>query len=1152
MDEQLINNQQAAGLQQIGEQEINRFNIDFDHMSKDMKTFDTGRTKEAIRGENQDIEQRRILNQNDYLCSKQAMYDRALQLKNDSELLLRDKKWTRFFFVSESDEMKKVKTTVAYLNKMLDGDVKLVDGVNGKKLLDTEHLSEKIIPAYQAAFDACDAYVEKYKGRVRKRSYGRRRFEKVKNMLSMLQEEKNNINIIIDNAKENRFSDVDWSKKTSMREVLGEIRVHKAVISTFVPEGNSSNTYRVRVKGEDGQYYYVKIDEKLLNENFNGYIDNRLEELQRSKNIKLHPELNGGASEEDIKRIEERVKNKEITEEEGDKLIIENRAKREELRLEGKIDLEDYDHAINFLTLMKNKLEGLTGADKEQKKNAFVSLFAHDYDKFFSNLADYNAQIHQLQGDKDRAEKLIETLENDKKQDNSKLVEALKNALQNGLKPMTELEWLKNAINKNPQAFGVSAANDPELFALLEQIGQKEGGLRKLFTRSLGKESELFGQQAERSGISSSDVLASNNTATSRLAQMFGFSDVVTTSFKGKLDFTQVGKTTSLPKNVTFSVEAPGAELLQIMQDAQKYQTENHIQESLVHFSPEAIRQMSRLQTCDLITLQTDRHWRNIKAKFHVVEGNPKRWVIDSIKSYDHDQSFGTNDLKDYFADEEDPVTHQKSTRMPGFLKPIMMTVSRSSKLYRYAKTQKMSNPAKAKNMFRNMNFMDAIEFPKPKCKEFEDAANYYKETYGHGKDQYTHMPWEKISRSALNMNWNNQYVRENIKEGAEKCCPGKGKLVEEFFKKFSQCTASLIKNDDVMGWHITDANFHDEMTDEERQDKIDEEKHELANRLKQRPDEPIDDWYNRIEDEEKKIELKYAKRVDVLKNLREAYALYQQLDLTNLEKSVKGMTSVSNFSGKDDVPGYYDYCIQCFFHMIKMKFENDNATRKAMADLEKLDIEEAKEEYREEVRLRVQVEKPNLKGKDLDREVDKQLNDLMKKETAPDVRMPAILHMDREAFLSVQSAIDSEVALEYMLKDLGMTKDKKDALKKRLIQIRDEALEAEQIVKKWAKDRGLPDDSIEAKFFLDADDYSKITKLTDMALDPGLSYFSNEDSQFMCGQEEMKSFLSEDDKKKAREITNHERNQARQKAGNLVGDYTSMVNNTILNNQAA
>ncbi len=1153
------------------ENELNKYNIQFDRIPARMKRYSTKRGKGALKTESSAIRQRILLGEDEYIGSKKEMLDQASLLQNESELLLRDKKWYRLFKF-QSAEMDRVKESVSYLNNLLDRQLPLVN-MNNRTMLDTKYLTDTIIPAYQAAFDACHAYIALRKRTGAKHSTGIRRLEKVKRLQSMLQNEKENFSIIVDNAKANRFRDVDWSKigkegkPITLRDVIGEIRTNIAVISYFVPEGNSSNVYRVRVRDDKtGKYYYVKINEKLLHEDVGGYLERRIQELNRSKGIKENGDLLR-PTEEDVKNILKQMENKEISEEEGDRQIIENRSKREELRLEGKIDLEDYNFALNFLNTMKSKLDALPDAARRDKEAKYAAFLAHDFDKMFRDLAEYNAEIVKINGDVALLENLIHKLESENANGKYNVqLDSLRHAKQNGIRPMTELDWLKAVIKNDPEKYGINEQADAELFAILDEMGNREYGennekigLSRFFTRSLGKEVELFGQHAERSGLSSSDVLASNNTATSRLADMFNFSDVVTTSFKGRLKLTEVGMTTQKSHLVTFSEEAPGKELLQIMQDAQKYQQEHDIKESLVQFTPEAIRQMSRLHTFDLITLQTDRHWRNIKADFEEVQGNPKRWIIKSIKSYDHDQSCGNKNLKQYFPVVADPATGKKSTQMPGFLKPIMMTVNRNSKLYRYTQATKMTSQANPMAIAGNANFLDAIELPKAKTKDIDDYFKQFKQE--HGTDfyaAYPFMPELFIPRAfdiTTPMTKHDFSFRSYSK--VMKANQGKEALVKKFYLAMNKLIAPFME-DRQSSWNDF-YNKADDMTANQKNAAAQEQQNALNAKIDSErrmyadsqnfpvTDELVADCKNLVGEV---MTTKYAGRKEHLKAFREAYALYQQLDFTKLEED--GMESDPMVTGRKDIKGYYDFMLQSFFYNTKMYFASGEKNETARDELLQEDLEHRKNELKEEKFAELQLKYPNMSLQELENRAKDEADKEAEKEMSEDVRVPAVLHMDRAAYNSVCDALENDEILEYMLCDLGMSQDKKDALRQRLQQIKDEALEAEKVVKKWAKLKGLPEDSIEAKFFLEPEEFAQINKLTDMVLDPGLSYFSNEDSQFMIAQPEMKNYFNEEDKARARAITNHERNEPRQKAGDLVGEYTSMVNNQIVHAPAA
>ena len=1111
MDELKVKENEKLEIKMQAPEEIEYKKVDFDQIGQDMKTYSTDRSKSDIKRENEAIKVRQTEMKNDYMGSREQMLDSAALLKNSSELLIRDKKWYSLF-QAESPEMTRVKESLAYLNKLLDGDVQL--DKNGQ--VDARYLTETIMPAYRQAFSACDDYMTKKKEQgAAKHSTGIRRLEKVTQIYNLLQTEMNNFNIFVNVA----FVGVKAKGEVkSVRDLLGEVNVKNSLISRFMVQGNSSNVYRVKTKPEDAQNpedadkaFYVKKDEKLLNEEMETYTENRLTELRRSKKIReKYKNLKEdeylaevAASDKKIEEWDKKVEENPALEENADKEIIKIRAGREELRLEGKIQMADYDNAIEFLEQMQSKI---TGAQGEKYKEIYTKLLAHDFDKLFREMNEFNAILDNLRNEKGTAGKLIERLEKEKKPGYEAQVEMLRKQMGKNFAPMNELDWFMKRIG----------CEDEEIKSTLTAISKKEksGGLFALFTRTLGKEAELFGQQAERSGLTKSDVLASNNTATSRMAGQFGFNDVVTTSFKAKLKFTEVGKTEPTTANVTFSEEAPGEELFQVMADAQKSGKK-------VRYSSEAIRQMSRMHTFDLMTLQTDRHWRNIKV---VVNKSGDDWVIDSMKCYDHDQSFGTKTLSEYFADEKDEQTGEVHTRREGFLTPIMMTVTKNTPLYKYAKKTKMTKEGKEANLTTSLNFMDDIKLPVAKTKSLAKATENYKKQH-EGDDQYTTSPWQVINRTHAYMSYrlkmdgddemdDGAYMpdgyemverRKNLGEIIEKYNPGKKETGLLFFDKLSMLHDMVYAGDS-------------KVSDEKLEDK--------------------DKWK------------------ELYELFEETYSLYQQLDFTQIDEDmvtsgIQGSRPTEYFTGGKDVVGYMDYNLQGYFYTLKLKFDpslkEKNTDKNDPGQMKSLnDCQSALAEIKAD---KINAIKKNLKKSDPSYENDeKKLDEAVEKETEKTARVPAILHMDREAYNSVCDALNSEEYINLMLMDLGMPKSKKNALIERLKEIKAQAEEAEAVVKKWAKDKGLPDDDVRGKFFLDPGDYEKIENITDMALDPGMSYFSSEDTQFLTKDETMSKLMSEGDRQKAREITNDERRTQRQNVGALreEEEYRPLVENGI------
>ena len=1161
--------------------------VDLSTISRDMKTYKSTRSKSQVRESN--VQWESFKNKNKENSKQDTIADTEL-VKNSAELLLRDKKWTRFFFAKESPEMKKVKEAVAYLNNLLDKEVKTV-GAGKEEKIDVKYLMTIVIPAYQTAYDACDNYVSERSKEGNKKGYGARRLGKVKNMLSSLRKEMNDMKLVVENLQSNQkieFMESDIAlnneiideavkHKMPVRHLVGEVIRRKAVVCTWIPEGNSSETYRVKVEDDAGNVYYVKKEEQLLNEDLSGYLEERISQLKRSQAIKKdNVQKNRGKAyydeqENKIKKLLSDVENGKKDEKQANEEILKIRAEREELRLEGKIDEKDYALGIELLEAMQKKLKGLKGDAKNAQIDQYLEFFRHDFDDFFKRMENANAVARKYINNQAQIDALIATLSKEKKPGWEKQVADLRKMQNNGLKEMNELEW----INAHKEEFGLDGSGK-EIMAVLKKMGEDKTDahrISKLFQRTLGKRAELYGQQASRSGISPSEVLASNNTATARLAAKYGFGDVVTTSFKGKLDFPEVGQTKSSVSNVTFSQAAPGEELLQVMEDAQKLQKEKGLGESIVRFSPEAIRQLSRMQTFDLMTLQTDRHWRNIKATVDRTkdkDGHPV-WIVKTTKCYDHDQSFGRKNLKEYFKDLKNPTTGETKTVGEGFLKPIMMTVSKKSNIYRYAVQNKMTKEnAKGTGDVTYKNLLSYVGLPKSKTRSLDKATANYKKDHDQ-KDQYTANPFDQIPRVLTTFEWSDKayfdYEIENNLEGQNKWSnsvkdqEGKEARIEQGKRQHDLVDAMLKRNPgkeaDIKSFfqkmyklcincstRITSTQFRAE--DKylcETKAEIDAHVKRISDARKEREKKGTkitdrNELYNNNTSE------KYILRTEFIKKYKELVELYEKLDFTHLEEDMDDYAS-KRFTGGENVVGYYDYVFQGLLHQMKLMLQKEpKKTQAAMDALIKEEENQKNRELEKSVEETARKQGHNLSKKQKQEEVEK----LRKKEMEETVRVPAVLHMDLEAFKSIEKAYNNPEELDLLLMDLELTQDKKDAIRERLGQIIEQAKEAEKAVNEWADKKGLPKNAIERKFFLKKEEWAQVKNITDVALDPGESYFSVEDSQFMMGNQDMQKFFTTEDREVARKITNEERTTQRQKMNALSSDdnYTSYVNNKI------
>lgn len=1081
------------------------------------------KTEEELLQRNLEIRSNRKLKET---SSRQKLIESAEELKNASQILAQDQKWYRFF-QRESDEMTRVKNSLHYLNNLME---------QGIFSMDKALLRETVNQAYITLLDACDTYVTTHRNKA-KYSEGKRRMARVKQVRAMAQTEMDRFKIAANNYV---MGMLDTTGMKTVRDLTSGVVEEQAVVSRFMTQGNSSNVYRqilkpheeteqkkqipenetaeakrLREMAERDQaeraeilkhHVYVKKDEPLLNEDLPAYLDRRMKELTRSRDNKaaygsLSKEAyleKVKAQEREIDELDRKVAAGEMEEREATEQINTIRASQEELRLVGRLDDKDYELADKFLKALK---DGLQNGDKEAKLKRYINFLGHDFERVFNDLKDYNETVEQAQKDQESLKKTIKMLEDDLSKPGAKeMLAFLKKGLaEGGLQKKNEYQW----ISENARSLGLDPSQDQDILKVLLEMQRADGEemmvsdrISKLFNRSLGKEAELFGQQCERSGLSDTQALASNNTATARIAKLCGMQDVVTRSWKSMLTFQEIGqkgeeKTTAM---CTLSEEAEGEEMLSLVERAEKAGAK-------LCYSPNAIRQKIRLQMFDTLCLQTDRHWRNFKCK--VTEQNdkvPPVWTVESLKSYDHDQSFGPKNLNQYFEIIKDPAGLTCTSR-PGFLPPLIATVDKRSKLYSYLKTTKMGGS--------NDNILDSIHRPAPKegAVKLMDDRRKSKGTDFYEDSRVFHYigEWVRVQMSGWDAEesesstkgsaYYQNAVKQNDTKGAE--------AVERFF----QCFHSLI---------------------------------EKVTTLKD-PDNPMagSEYKNPSSvsktgaESEAAGDRKAATHVSILKDLRNLQQLYQTLDLSKIDQGVDVNWSLylGNIRG---VNGVFDYMVQAFMHQVKMMYGSDPSVLEA---LEKEDQRAEEQKLWEEAQKRATEE-----NKDPE-QIKKELEKNRKSDT---IEVPTLLHMDLEAYEGIKAIDEQWETVEMTLRDLGWSDEKRRALHERAQQIVEQAKKAQRIVDEWGAKMGYEQDDIRRKFFLEPEDYSKINSLTDIAADPSMSYFSIEDPNFLAGVTEYRNLMTETDHKKIIETTNKMRKTPRQSLELLKDTYRQMVSNEI------
>lgn len=1116
------------------------------------------------------------LQQDDDMAFEDKRMDVRVRLQKEADLqvakeqnAIRDKKWYSLFDGGDSASMTDFKNAMNYLSNQLDREIPR----DAEGNIDCSEIENIVLNACKKVFAACDAYKFTHEGK--RHATGRRRLKKVEAVRKMVEMEKDRINeLALSNIRDKVLFDQEHVK--TLRDLLPRVAVNEAEISRFMEQGNSSDVFRVRLRAE-GKFYYAKEDLKLLNEDFPGFLDRRLGQLQNSqakranqmKGLKSPQEYEAKSKEQDamISSIDEillKIKAKanpaerlagedaeklkslceklvaqnlmtqdradklmtdeDLSDVEADKLVYSIRKDQEELRLRGNIDDEDYQAGIDFLAVMKGKLASISDKKKnDEQKERYIKFLGHDFDRLFKELADYNSYLSKVNGNMEELKKTLEIMAVDLKQRkinnpaDDPVYRMLKASLDNAaeLKEKTAYEYICDLVKEGKM--GLDLQKDQDVLDILKNLQQKGGErVQRLFTRTLGKEAELFGQQYERGGAGDSAILASNNTATSRLARYLGFTDVVTTSHKclmknrGDKNF----------KSYTLSEEAEGEEMLVLVGQAQK-------EGATLQYSPNAVRQLMRLQLFDTLCLQTDRHWRNFKCKVTKVG---KKWTIESLKSYDHDQSFGTKTLKDYFKEQEESMGQKGQM---GFLNPYVMTISKDDKRYTYLREHFIGSG--------NDHVLDSIKVPngdkfrfklrgkardKKKVAKDGTVAPYDVFTFV-GNSYFNRLTYVSLDR-----------YKELIRQGN----PGKEAVADKFSTEFEKLRDIWVE--------ISRQNMKD---------------------IKTRKDEkPGKEGYS---------------QTGVVRQLREVKRLYDQLDLSGMEKMSKE-TGIElenrdfyqaafedrnlDLARRD---GFFDYMVQSVMHCIKMRFAMNPDT---LTELQKED----REDY---IKQRATMfQKNNTTEEQIRKKQD------MCGIGTDTLRIPTMLHMDKDAYDKIREVANDAGAVDNIMRELAWPKSKREALIERAKQLVEQIEEAAQIADAWYENwnenlqnpnpddktwerekdpRYIPKTDIRRKFFLEykeekvvengvektnvvQDDYKLITNLTDFATDPSMTYFSIEDPNFLAGEKEYAKHMNAKDRADVVKTSNRCRSHVRQRDDleqlkNFV-DYKPLVGNQV------
>ncbi|MBE5826571.1 MAG: hypothetical protein E7307_08035 [Butyrivibrio sp.] len=956
-----------------------------------------------------------------------------------------------------SNEMNTVIKMVNGLNALLEGDVPRLNG-----MVDANALKQTHLKGFDAAINACQYYLDT---KTPKYNWTKKRYRRVEAMKLALEKERELLSVVVSQIADMKFKPEELANIKSTRDLLDKANSHQVIGEAELQiEGNSTDVYRIRlnINGKDG-YYYFKQNLKPVGDDLKGFVNRRLGQLAHSK------------------------------EHSGD-------ARREEARLHGKIDMKDYEFGEEFLTQMKTKLDSASDNIKDSKElnKRYLSFLGHDFDKVFSDLAVYNTKAEE-------SKRTLITMKADLEKAKAENNQLRQKALEANIKEhkvfekMTEYQWIEQMAKSKKNPLGLSLSKDKELFAVLKRMSleadpkEQNGGnsrISRFFTMTLGKEIEAYGQQKDRSNASDDEVMAKNNTATYRIANLFGFNDVITSSESAVLNIKLAGKEHSEDVSGTISVEAPGLEMLKLVEIAEKNGKK-------IHYSPKALRQMVRLQMIDTTFLQTDRHWRNFKCKTkpdltNYDENKPLNQdiVIESIGSYDHDMSFGVMNLKDAFKQKDNP---DGASIKNGMLPPILRKISRTSPEAVYFNARLMGGA--------NLKLFENMKVPTPRIgtgyydvHERNRRIGYYQSKVIKlkelGVESAEELPKKQIAGSMETFyEYNGMILKKNDRYSMY-ICDEKGEkigynILDKYLFTETQLGVKFIstKISDTEKMLETSKMLNGEPITANLKKSILDRCGAIGNHIKF-----DDNGMTNLKD------LKKEDRVNVLAEAMLLHADLSQIDVSDNEAEKKESTGT----------GYIEHKIRTVIYNFKLQLD-------AMKEKDRTAL-------LAEVKKKV-IEKLNAK-----KVADQQNEENKKSEEAEYMEVPTMLHMDRQAYLDIcemQNHFEDTVKLA--LHDLGWQEDKIMALKERIVQQKEE-IEKCQIMAERILEQMYPEGSKLRSFFLDSDDYAQIKDIKEIAWDPGMSYFATEDENFLMSDENFNEFLSQDERQTRLENTNEHR----------------------------
>lgn len=546
---------------------------------------------------------------------------------------MKDDRWGRGHKGSgNSEEMEAVKSALAALMTMFDQQV-------SKKESEAIRQAEELKNAYDTVIEKCQYYIDHRKARF---AHGKRRKNWVIDLKNFCTQEKEQIKECSGVVRLLRASD----KKADIR--ISEFVYYSHAIEADYKKMGTGNTTVVH----QAENIQIKIEREQTEENAQESQQQEGQQQQQKEVTGLYFKEDRPTILDDMPGyIEQQYKKMKGLIEEVDALekVVDFRKRQQEL-----YEVADKEGKSIIESPLQDILQG-TGAHLSDQR--FERLTAREIGSAYRFFRDVKETLDKTleDGKPEEHKKLVDALTNFMAQDWNSAYAAVDvadkwriemNKQYGGKYSQLDKTWLilqkmnfKDEDGKWINGFDMN--NEYQRDVAINIIDDLEHSIRAIMLTATGKEMELASQVRGRAHFVKGQGYVENPITSSLVAEKLGQGNLVVRAYRG---YAKDSETQSVKKGV-FQEIAQGKELQFVIDAAEDYQKQHNLPEPVLHYSPEAARQMMNLWILDLICGQTDRHFQNLKVQVDT-KSHPGKWIVTEIKGYDNDMSFGTLDLE--------------------------------------------------------------------------------------------------------------------------------------------------------------------------------------------------------------------------------------------------------------------------------------------------------------------------------------------------------------------------------------------------------------------------------------------------------------------------------------------------------------------------